>query len=83
MSFLLTILFLGGWLPISFLFFIPQNFHFIIKILLNIFIFIWIRTTFPRYRFNQLMNIGWKILLPISLSWLIFTSSILLAFDFL
>lgn len=81
-SFFIVILFLGGWLPIPILeYFIPHSFHFMLKVLLIIFSFIWIRSTLPRFRFDQLMILGWKCLLPLSLSWLIFTASILISFD--
>lgn len=84
MSFFISLVFLGGWLPIPFLgLFIPISFHFSIKIFIIIFSFIWVRATLPRFRFDQLMILGWKCLLPLSLGWLILTSSILLFFDLL
>ena len=82
MSAITSILFLGGWLaPLSFLSFLGGGFWFGLKILFVVFLFIWTRAALPRYRYDQLMRLGWKVLLPLSLSWVIFTSSILLAFD--
>ncbi len=82
----ITTLFLGGWLPIinlSFLYLIPGIIWFLIKLLLFLFSFVWVRVTFPRYRYDQLMRLGWKVFLPISLSWVIFISTILLSFNIL
>ena len=84
MSFFIVIVFMGGWLPINLLnYIIPISFHFAIKVFIIIFSFIWVRATLPRYRFDQLMILGWKCLLPMSIGWLILTSSILIGFDFL
>ncbi len=84
MSFFTVIIFFGGWLPIPLLsLIIPFSLHFSLKVLLILFIFIWIRSTLPRFRFDQLMILGWKCLLPLSLGWLIFSSSLLLIFDLL
>lgn len=76
MSALITILFLGGWLP---LFGIPLPW-FAIKTCFIIYVFIWVRGSFPRMRYDQLMALLWKSYLPFSLAWLILTSSILLVF---
>ncbi|MGQ3031149.1 MAG: NADH-quinone oxidoreductase subunit NuoH, partial [Ferrovibrionaceae bacterium] len=70
MSGITSILFLGGWLPpldIAPLNWVPGPIWFIIKILALLFVFIWVRATLPRYRYDQLMRIGWKVFLPISL----------------
>jgi len=86
MSGLTSILFLGGWLsPIPFAPFtwVPGPIWFIIKICAVLFIFIWVRATFPRYRYDQLMRLGWKVFLPLSLGWLILTAGVLLAFGWL
>jgi NADH-quinone oxidoreductase subunit H len=84
MSFFIVIVFLGGWLSIPGLsYIIPVSFHFSLKVFLIIISFIWVRATLPRYRFDQLMILGWKCLLPLSIGWLILTSSILIVFDFL
>ena len=48
-----------------------------------LFSFIWVRAAFPRYRYDQLMRLGWKVLLPLSLAWVILVSGILLSFDYL
>lgn len=76
MSFLITLLFLGGWLPpfpFSFciFFFIPKGFWMVVKVLFMLYLFILIRGTLPRYRYDQLMFIGWKVFLPLSLSYFI------------
>lgn len=74
MSSFITILFLGGWLPIfSYAFFIPASFWFSAKVCLILFCFIWIRGTLPRYRYDQLMSLGWKFFLPVSLFFFILT----------
>lgn len=80
MSSMSTILFLGGWLPPFdwYLFeFIPGFVWFIMKIVCLLFIFLWVRATLPRYRYDQLMTLGWKLFLPLSLLWIIITSSFL------
>ncbi len=77
-----SILFLGGWLPpLKALDFIPGFIWFFGKIVFCLFVFLWIRATLPRYRYDQLMRIGWKVLLPISLFWVVLTSGYLIAFD--
>ncbi len=68
MSSLFTVLFLGGWSPIWGLDFIPSWLWFFLKMYLMIFIFMWVRWTFPRVRVDQLMGFGWKVLLPLSLA---------------
>ncbi len=86
MSAMTAILFLGGWLsPIPFAPFtwVPGPIWFIIKICLVLFMFIWVRATFPRFRYDQLMRLGWKVFLPLSLVWLIVTAGVLLAFGWL
>ncbi len=78
MSALTTILFLGGWYaPFAFLDFIPGPLWFIAKICFCLFIFVWVRATFPRYRYDQLMRLGWKVFLPFSLFWLVLTAAVL------
>lgn len=82
MSGMVTILFLGGWLPpvgiVPFTL-IPGPIWFIAKILFVLFVFIWVRGTFPRYRYDQLMRLGWKIFLPFSLAWMVLTAAFLMA----
>ncbi|MEH7123551.1 NADH-quinone oxidoreductase subunit NuoH [Bacillus sp. JJ1532] len=68
MAALTTVLFLGGWLPLPFLGFIPGAVWFALKFTLVIFILLWFRSTFPRVRADQLMEFGWKVLLPIALA---------------
>jgi NADH-quinone oxidoreductase subunit H len=80
MSALTTILFLGGWLPpidIAPFNWIPGPIWFIAKICLCLFTFVWVRATFPRYRYDQLMRLGWKVFLPFSLVWLVLTALVL------
>jgi len=83
MSAMTTILFLGGWMgPFGIL---PQigPIWFILKICFCLFVFLWVRATFPRYRYDQLMRLGWKVFLPLSLLWLVLTAGFLLAFGLL
>ncbi len=86
MSALTAILFLGGWLPpfdiVPFIW-IPGPIWFALKIALLLFVFVWIRATFPRYRYDQLMRLGWKVFLPLSLFWVALTAGVLVAFDML
>jgi len=84
MSSLNVILFFGGWLsPISILSFIPGSLWFGLKICFFVILFIWMRAALPRYRYDQLMGLGWKVFLPISLSYLMLTFSILVTFNML
>jgi len=81
-----TILFLGGWLPpmdIAPFNMIPGPIWFFIKICSLLFIFIWIRASFPRYRYDQLMRLGWKVFLPMSLAAVVIVSGVLVTFDLL
>lgn len=84
MSSLLSLLFLGGWLPLlDGLTWIPGALWFSGKVLFFLFTFIWVRAAFPRYRYDQLMSLGWKSLLPLSLAWVVFVSGVLVAFGWL
>lgn len=86
MSSLTAILFLGGWLPLfNFVPFtlIPGPLWFGLKITFFVILFIVSRACLPRFRYDQLMNLGWKVFLPFSLGWLIFTASILISFNWL
>ena len=86
MSSLTVILFLGGWYPPIDIFplnLIPGLFWFVLKVFLILFIFLWVRATFPRYRYDQLMRLGWKIFLPFTLVWVVITSAFLFYFDML
>lgn len=83
MSAITSVLFLGGWLPpldIWPLTAIPGPLWLILKICLVLFVFIWARATLPRYRYDQLMRLGWKVLLPLSLAWLVLTAGVVVAF---
>ncbi len=84
MSAITTILFLGGWLPIVDIApfnWIPGPIWFAAKIAVVLFVFLWARATFPRYRYDQLMRLGWKVFLPLSLFWVVATAGFLVAFD--
>jgi NADH-quinone oxidoreductase subunit H len=83
MSALASILFLGGWQAPIFLGFIPGVFWLIGKICCIMFFFFWVRATFPRFRYDQLMRLGWKVFLPLSLGWLVLTAGFLEAFHML
>nr|WQF69690.1 NADH dehydrogenase subunit 1 [Ceramothamnion sp.] len=83
---LTTALFFGGWLPpLNFIFFywIPATIWFGMKTTALLFGFIWVRSSFPRYRYDQLMRLGWKIFLPLSLALVFFTASSLLSLNWL
>ena len=79
-----VLLFFGAWMPpINIILFtlIPGIFWFAVKILIFLFSFVWVRTTFPRYRYDQLMRLGWKIFLPLSLAWVVIIASVLITFE--
>jgi len=82
MSAICAVLFLGGWLPpfdMAPFTWIPGPLWLILKICFVLFIFIWARATLPRYRYDQLMRLGWKVFLPASLIWVVVTSGFLVA----
>ncbi len=84
MSAMTVVLFLGGWLPpfgIDALAVVPGVIWFVLKTFLVMFFFLWSRATFPRYRYDQLMRLGWKIFLPFTLFWVVLTSGILVYFN--
>lgn len=86
MSALTAILFLGGWLPLFNIFpftIIPGSVWFGLKIGVFVVLFIVMRACLPRFRYDQLMSLGWKVFLPFSLGWLILTASILMSFNWL
>ncbi|WP_409306099.1 NADH-quinone oxidoreductase subunit NuoH [Peribacillus sp. SCS-155] len=74
MASLTTILFLGGWHPLPFLGFIPGAVWFALKFSAVIYLLIWVRVTFPRLRADQLMELGWKVLLPAALANILLTA---------
>ena len=81
-----AILFLGGWLApfgIAPFTWVPGPVWFALKIAFVLFCFLWVRATFPRFRYDQLMRLGWKVFLPFSLIWLVLTAGVLVAFDWL
>ena len=84
MSAMTTILFLGGWLPIIDMApfnWIPGIVWFAGKVAVVLFCFLWVRATFPRYRYDQLMRLGWKVFLPLSMFWVVLTAGVVVAFD--
>jgi len=84
MSGMLTVFFFGGWLPIidiGILKDVPGVVWFALKVSLVLFAFIWVRATFPRYRYDQLMRLGWKVFLPLTLLWVVLVSGILVYFN--
>lgn len=86
MSAMTTTLFLGGWLPIIDVApfnLIPGFIWFVLKTCFVLFFFLMMRATYPRYRYDQLMRLGWKIFLPFSLLWVVLTAGVLLAFGWL
>jgi NADH-quinone oxidoreductase subunit H len=71
---LATTLFLGGWRgPL-----LPPVIWFLLKVFAFIFLFIWVRATLPRFRYDQLMGFGWKVLLPLALANVMFTAALIL-----
>ena len=71
-STLTVLLFLGGWLsPFAFLDFIPGWIWLAIKVFVVVTLFLWVRATFPRYRYDQIMRLGWKVFIPVTLVWLV------------
>ncbi len=91
MSAITTTLFLGGWLPpfsmwlptgiTEILALVPGLFWFALKTAAVLFVFLWSRATLPRYRYDQLMRLGWKIFLPLTLFWVVLIAGTLLTFD--
>jgi NADH-quinone oxidoreductase subunit H len=81
-----SILFLGGWLPPLNIFplsFLPGSLWFSIKVVIGVYFFILTRATLPRYRYDQLMYLGWKCFLPLSIGYLMLTVGILISFNWL
>lgn len=85
-STVMALLFLGGWLsPFEglpfindLLFFVPGFVWLAIKVVFFLFVYVWIRATFPRYRYDQLMRLGWKVLIPVTIVWVIVTALMVL-----
>jgi NADH-quinone oxidoreductase subunit H len=75
-SALASIMFLGGWLsPVPF---IPDGFPWLaIKVAFLLFCFLWLRATFPRYRYDQIMRLGWKVFIPLTIVWLVLVSGLM------
>nr|YP_010377453.1 NADH dehydrogenase subunit 1 [Hemiaulus sinensis]QYB23189.1 NADH dehydrogenase subunit 1 [Hemiaulus sinensis] len=86
MSVFSSLIFLGGWLPLIDIFplnILPGSFWLSLKILLGVLFFVLTRAALPRYRYDQLMHIGWKSFLPLSLGYLLFTVGVLISFNWL
>ena len=86
MSAMTAVLFLGGWLPPVDTYplnAVPGPIWLALKIAFCLFVFLWVRATFPRYRYDQLMRLGWKVFLPISLAAVAIVAGVLVAFDWL
>jgi len=80
---LISVLFLGGWLPPldwAPLYWIPGLVWMLVKIVVMFFVFAWVKASVPRFRYDQLMRLGWKIFLPLSLSWVVVVSGWLMFF---
>lgn len=80
MSAITAIFFMGGWLPpfgFDWLSFIPGPLWLVLKICFCLFIFIWVRAALPRYRYDQLMRLGWKVFLPLTFVWLVWISFVI------
>ena len=85
MSAMTTIFFFGGWLPpfdLELFYYVPGYIWFFLKVSFFVFLFFWIRATLPRFRYDQLMRLGWKVFLPLSLLWLFLTSTFLVFFKY-
>jgi NADH-quinone oxidoreductase subunit H len=83
MSGMTAILFLGGWhapFDVAPLTLVPGVIWFLLKVALCLFVFIWARATLPRYRYDQLMRLGWKVFLPLSLVWVVLTAAYVVYF---
>ena len=86
MSSVTTIMFLGGWLPVVDVLpinLIPGPVWFGLKVCFFVALFVWARAAYPRYRYDQLMRLGWKVFLPLSLGWVLFIAGILIGFNWL
>ncbi len=84
MSAMMSVLFLGGWLPpidVAPFNWIPGVLWLGLKTALVLFVMMWVFATFPRYRYDQLMRLGWKVFLPASLFWVALTAGVVTAFD--
>jgi len=83
-SSMLVLLFWSGWLPPidwPIFYMVPPLFWFLLKVSCILLLFLIVRATFPRYRYDQLMRLGWKVFLPLTLFWVVLTSSLLFIFD--
>ena len=82
----MSILFMGGWLSpfenmpvLNDIFIVVPGFVWLmIKVSFFLFVYLWVRATFPRYRYDQLMRLGWKVLIPVTIVWVIVTALMVL-----
>jgi NADH-quinone oxidoreductase subunit H len=80
LSAMAAVLFLGGWMspiPYAPFTYVPGVIWFALKIAFLLFVFSWTKGTLPRYRYDQLMRLGWKVFLPVSLGWVVITAAVL------
>ncbi|TXF11356.1 NADH-quinone oxidoreductase subunit NuoH [Pelomicrobium methylotrophicum] len=77
---LASVMFLGGWLPplnIAPFTWIPGFIWFLLKVAFMVFLFLWFRATFPRYRYDQIMRLGWKVFIPVTLVWIVLVGALM------
>jgi NADH-quinone oxidoreductase subunit H len=77
---LASVMFLGGWLPplnVAPFTWIPGFVWFLIKVAFMVFLFLWFRATFPRYRYDQIMRLGWKVFIPVTLVWIVLVGALM------
>jgi NADH-quinone oxidoreductase subunit H len=86
-SVMLSLLFLGGWMSpfenipvLEDIFFVVPGFVWLLaKVSFFLFVYLWVRATFPRYRYDQLMRLGWKVLIPVTIVWVVVTALMVVA----
>ena len=76
-----ALFFFGGWLPFAFVSFLPESLNFALKIMIFTTLFVLVRGTLPRYRYDQLMRLGWKVFLPFTLAFIVMYAAFLITFN--